>query len=61
MAEPIALAAEQLPVDYATLVDAASFQPVDVLDRPCVLAVAAHVGDVRLIDNVRLEPTSVFA
>jgi pantoate--beta-alanine ligase len=52
------LAAEQLSVDYATLVDAATFRPVDSLDRPCVLAVAAHVGDVRLIDNVRLEPAN---
>ena len=50
------LAAEHLDVDYATLVDAATFRPVDMLDRPCVLVVAAHVGDVRLIDNVRLEP-----
>lgn len=52
------LASEQLTVDYATLVDAATFRPVDSLDRPCVLAVAAHVGDVRLIDNVRLEPVA---
>jgi pantoate--beta-alanine ligase len=51
------LASQQLPVDYATLVDAATFRPVDTLDRPCVLAVAAHVGDVRLIDNARLTPT----
>lgn len=53
------LAGEQLPVDYATLVDATTFRPVDSLDRPCVLAVAAHVNDVRLIDNVRLEPAAV--
>ncbi len=52
------LAAQQLPVDYATLVDATTFRPVDSLDRPCVLAVAAHVGEVRLIDNVRLEPVA---
>ncbi|MEH3054122.1 MAG: pantoate--beta-alanine ligase [Patulibacter minatonensis] len=52
------LAGEQLAVDYAALVDAATFQPVEVLDRPCVLAVAAHVGAVRLIDNVRLTPAA---
>lgn len=52
------LAAEQLTVDYATLVDAATFRPVTTLDRPTVLAVAAHVGAVRLIDNVRLTPNA---
>jgi len=50
------LEAESLPTDYATLVDAATFRPATVLDRDCVLAVAAHVGPVRLIDNVRLAP-----
>lgn len=53
------LAAEQLTVDYATLVDAATFRPVTALDRPTVLAVAAHVGDVRLIDNLRLMPEAL--
>ncbi|MDO9356328.1 MAG: pantoate--beta-alanine ligase, partial [Solirubrobacteraceae bacterium] len=52
------LEAEGLRVDYATLVDATTFTPKNVLDRECVLAVAAHVGDVRLIDNVRLTPAS---
>ena len=50
------LEAASLTVDYATLVDAATFVPVDALDRDCVLAVAALGGDVRLIDNVRLAP-----
>lgn len=50
------LDAESLGTDYATLVDAATFRPVDALDRDCVLAVAATVGAVRLIDNVRLTP-----
>ena len=52
------LDAEALGTDYATLVDAATFRPVDVLDRDCVLAVAAMVGSVRLIDNVRLSPAA---
>ncbi|MBO9533484.1 MAG: pantoate--beta-alanine ligase [Solirubrobacteraceae bacterium] len=55
------LAVQHLPVDYVSLVDASTFRPVDALDRPCVLAVACHVGDVRLIDNVRLEPALVVA
>ncbi len=54
----VELIAAALPTDYATLVDAATFLPVDVLDRECVLAVAAHVGQVRLIDNVRLAPVA---
>ncbi len=54
----VELDAAALPTDYATLVDAATFSPVDALDRECVLAVAAHVGAVRLIDNLRLTPSS---
>lgn len=50
----VELAADALEVDYATLVSAETFHPVDVLDGECVLAVAATVGAVRLIDNVRL-------
>lgn len=52
------LDAASLRADYAALVDAATFLPVDALDRECVLAVAAHVGPVRLIDNVRLTPAT---
>lgn len=54
----VELDAAALPTDYAALVDAATFLPVDALDRECVLAVAAHVGEVRLIDNVRLTPAT---
>lgn len=54
----VELDAAALPTDYASLVDAATFVPVDALDRECVLAVAAHVGPVRLIDNVRLTPAT---
>jgi pantoate--beta-alanine ligase len=52
------LDAAALATDYASLVDAATFRPVDALDRECVLAVAATVGEVRLIDNVRLIPAA---
>jgi pantoate--beta-alanine ligase len=52
------LDAQSLATDYATLVDAATFHPAHVLDRACVLAVAATVGPVRLIDNVRLTPAA---
>ena len=38
--------------DYVTAVDAETMQPVASIDRSVVLAVAATVGSVRLIDNV---------
>ena len=43
-------------LNYATLADAATALPLDTLDRPAFLAVAARVGGVRLIDNVFLRP-----
>ena len=42
--------------DYVALVDAETFQPLVSLDRDAVLAVAARVGGVRLIDNLPLTP-----
>lgn len=41
-----------LEVDYVELASQETMQPIDVLDRSAVLAAAATVGDVRLIDNV---------
>jgi len=41
---------------YATLADAVTAEPIATLDRPAFLAVAARVGEVRLIDNVFLDP-----
>ncbi len=38
-------------VDYASLVDADDLQPVAVVQRPALVAVAAFFGGVRLIDN----------
>ena len=43
-------------IDYVKLVDADTMQPVERIDRPGVLAVAAFVGPARLIDNVVLNP-----
>lgn len=39
-------------IDYISLVDAETLQPVTHLKRPAVLAVAVFYGDVRLIDHV---------
>lgn len=45
----------RLGTDYVELVAADTMEPVSVLDAPAVLAVAAHVGEVRLIDNLSIE------
>jgi len=46
-------------IDYLELVDADTLAPVpERVDRPAVLAVAAHVGRTRLIDNVVLDATA---
>ena len=51
-------AAELQPgrVDYASLVDAEDLQPVAVVERPVLVAVAGFYGGVRLIDNTVLRP-----
>ncbi len=51
-----ALAAAGVRSDYVALVDPATLEPLPQLDRPALLAIAAHVGGVRLIDNVTLAP-----
>jgi 3-methyl-2-oxobutanoate hydroxymethyltransferase len=43
-------------LEYAVVCDAATLEPIAVIDRPVQLAVAVWVGGVRLIDNVRLDP-----
>jgi pantoate--beta-alanine ligase len=45
-------------VQYVEVRDAATLEPVERLDRPAVLAIAAVVGGTRLIDNLVLEETS---
>ncbi|MEX2322178.1 MAG: pantoate--beta-alanine ligase [Acidimicrobiia bacterium] len=53
VAEAVADAGAQL--HYASLVDAATLEPVDRVRDGTVLAVAAQVGEVRLIDNVHID------
>jgi pantoate--beta-alanine ligase len=40
--------------DYAVVVDAATLEPLPVVDRPARALIAARVGNVRLIDNAPL-------
>ncbi|MDX1622527.1 MAG: pantoate--beta-alanine ligase [Gemmatimonadota bacterium] len=42
--------------EYAAVVDRDRFVRVDTVEGPCVAAVAARVGPVRLIDNALLDP-----
>jgi pantoate--beta-alanine ligase len=55
------LAAAGVRPDYVALVDPATLEPLAELDRPALLALAASVGGVRLIDNVTLEPVPLLA
>jgi pantoate--beta-alanine ligase len=43
--------------EYLELVDPATLEPVSVLTQASLLTVAAHVGEVRLIDNLMLDPS----
>lgn len=43
-------------VDYVALVDAEDLQPVELVQRPTLCALAVFVGGVRLIDNTVLRP-----
>ena len=45
-------------IDYLTLVDADTLQPVDSLENPAVLATAVFYGEVRLIDHVAVPARS---
>jgi len=43
-------------LDYLSIVDPESLEPVETVDSPALLAVAAWIGTTRLIDNVILDP-----
>lgn len=44
------------PIDYVTLCDAVTLEPMAVLDRPARLLGAAKLGRTRLIDNIAVDP-----
>ena len=51
------IAAEPLAdLDYAAVVDAETFAPVERIEQRVTLPVAARVGRARLIDNISLDP-----
>jgi pantoate--beta-alanine ligase len=47
------------PIDYVALVDAATLEPIDRLDRPARLLAAARLGRTRLIDNLPVDIATV--
>ena len=51
------LADSCLQEEYLALVDPDTLEPLQTLSQPAMLALAARVGEVRLIDNIFLEPT----
>jgi pantoate--beta-alanine ligase len=51
-----ALAQAGITPEYLTLCDPDSLRPVTGLDRPALALIAARLGDVRLIDNLLIEP-----
>ena len=44
------------PIDYVTLCDAVTLEPMNMLDRPARLLGAAKLGRTRLIDNIAVDP-----
>ena len=52
--EEIVRAADGVTLDYVAVVAEGTLREVETLDGPAVVAVAARVGQTRLIDNVRL-------
>lgn len=49
------LEGEDIDVEYVAFVDPATLEPKGSINAPVLCAIAAHVGDVRLIDNVVLQ------
>ncbi|RMF76195.1 MAG: 4-phosphopantoate--beta-alanine ligase, partial [Planctomycetota bacterium] len=43
-------------IDYASVVDAETLQPVERVERRVLIAAAVRIGAARLIDNVQVDP-----
>ncbi len=51
--------AEGVRIEYVEAVDAETLQTAATLERPILLAIAARVGNTRLIDNTVLRPSTL--
>ncbi len=49
------LAREGLKVEYVEIVDAINLHPIERLGGTAVIAVAAYLGEIRLIDNILID------
>jgi pantoate--beta-alanine ligase len=45
-------------IDYAEVVDADNFQPIDQVEGRAVIPIAVRLGHTRLLDNIRIDPNS---
>jgi pantoate--beta-alanine ligase len=52
-----AMAGYDVEPEYVALVDPDSFQPIDTVNGRVLVAVAARLGEIRLIDNALIETT----
>jgi pantoate--beta-alanine ligase len=46
-------------IDYVSVVDPASMQPVERIERRVLVALAVRIGSTRLIDNLQVDPRGV--
>ena len=49
------LAEGMIALEYVAFVDPETFEPVALVDRPTLVAIAARVGATRLIDNTVID------
>ena len=49
------LAEGMIALEYVAFVDPETFEPVPLVDRPTLVAIAARVGATRLIDNTVID------
>ncbi len=49
---------QDVEIDYASLVDAETMKPVEIVSQTVVLAVAAILPTARLIDNIKFDPNA---
>lgn len=54
--EELAESAPLGKIDYIEIVDQVTLQPLEVIDRPALAAIAVYFGQCRLIDNIELAP-----
>jgi pantoate--beta-alanine ligase len=45
-------------IDYISIVDNDLLQPINRIDRAALVALAVHIGSVRLIDNITVDPAA---